>query len=66
MEWAFEKPDDYWHYVMDLAGALAMAIRSLPEPEQAAIRRLTEERLEPVARRPGYGLPGRCLNVLAE
>jgi hypothetical protein len=51
---------------MDHAGALAMVIRSLPEPDQAAIRRLTEERLEPVARRPGYGLPGRCLNVLAE
>ena len=66
MEWAFEKPDDHWHYVMDHAGALAMKIRSLPEPDQAAIRRVTEERLEPVARRPGYGLAGRCLNVLAE
>jgi ubiquinone/menaquinone biosynthesis C-methylase UbiE len=66
MVWSFDSPDDHWHYVMDLAGALAMVIRSMPEPEQAAIRRLTEERLEPVARRPGYGLPGLCLNVLAE
>jgi ubiquinone/menaquinone biosynthesis C-methylase UbiE len=66
MEWAFETPGDHWHYVMDHAGALAMVIRSLPEPEQGAIRRVTEERLEPVARRPGYGLPGVCLNVLAE
>jgi ubiquinone/menaquinone biosynthesis C-methylase UbiE len=66
MEWAFESADDHWHYVMDLAGALAMVMRSLPEREQAAIRRLSEERLEPLARRPGYGLPGLCLNVLAE
>jgi ubiquinone/menaquinone biosynthesis C-methylase UbiE len=66
MEWAFESPDDYWHYVMDLAGAIAMVMRSLPEREQAAIRRLTQERLEPVARRPGYRLGGLCLNVLAE
>jgi len=65
MEWAFESPDDQWHYVMDLAGAIAMVMRSLPESEQAAIRRLSEERLEPVASRPGYGLPGLCLNVLA-
>jgi ubiquinone/menaquinone biosynthesis C-methylase UbiE len=65
MEWAFESTDDHWHYVMDLAGAIAMVVRSLPESEQAAIRRLSEERLEPVARRPGYGLPGLCLNVLA-
>jgi SAM-dependent methyltransferase len=66
MVWSFDSRDDHWHYVMDLAGALAMVIRSMPESEQAAIRRLTEERLEPVARRPGYGLPGLCLNVLAE
>jgi ubiquinone/menaquinone biosynthesis C-methylase UbiE len=66
MEWSFDSPEDYWRYVMDLAGALAMVIRSLPEREQAAVRRLTEERLEPVARPPGYRLAGLCLNVLAE
>jgi len=66
MEWSFETPDDHWRYVMDLAGALAMVVRSLPEDEQAAVRCLTEERLEPKVRRPGYGLGGRCLNVLAE
>jgi hypothetical protein len=66
MLWAFATPDEQWHYVMDLAGALAMVIRSLPEDEQAAVRRLTEERLESVVRPPGYGLPGVALNVLAE
>jgi ubiquinone/menaquinone biosynthesis C-methylase UbiE len=65
MEWAFETPDDHWHYVTDHAGALAMVVRSLPEDDQAAIRRLTEKRLESIARPPGYGLPGVCLNVLA-
>ena len=66
MVWAFATPDEHWHYVMDLAGALAMLVRALPDDDQAAIRRLTEERLESVARPPGYGLPGVCLNVLAE
>jgi ubiquinone/menaquinone biosynthesis C-methylase UbiE len=66
MEWAFETPDDHWHYVMDLAGALAVLIRALPEDDQAAVRRLTEERLDAVVRRPGYNVPGLCLNVLAE
>jgi ubiquinone/menaquinone biosynthesis C-methylase UbiE len=65
MEWGFESADDHWHYVMDLAGAIAMVMRSLPEREQAAIRRLAEKRLEPVARPPGYRLGGLCLNVLA-
>jgi ubiquinone/menaquinone biosynthesis C-methylase UbiE len=66
MEWAFDSPDGHWHYVLDLAGALAMVVRSLPEPEQAEVRRVSEERLRPVARSPGYGLPGVCLSVLAE
>jgi SAM-dependent methyltransferase len=66
MEWEFDTPDDHWRYVMDLAGALAMVIRTMPEREQAAVRRLTEERLEPLAREPGYRLAGLCLNVLAE
>jgi SAM-dependent methyltransferase len=65
MVWHFDTPDDHWHYVMDLAGALAVVVRSLPEREQAAVRRLTEERVEPLVRRPGYGLGGLCLNVLA-
>jgi ubiquinone/menaquinone biosynthesis C-methylase UbiE len=65
MEWRFASPDEHWHYVMDLAGALAMMIRSLPERDQAEIRRLTEERLAPLTAGPGYGLPGLCLNVLA-
>jgi ubiquinone/menaquinone biosynthesis C-methylase UbiE len=66
MEWEFDTPDDHWHYVMDLAGALAMLIRALPEEDQAAVRRRTEEKLEPVVRRPGYNVAGLCLNVLAE
>jgi hypothetical protein len=41
-------------------------IRSMPQREQAAVRRLTEERLKPFAQEPGYRLAGLCLNVLAE
>jgi ubiquinone/menaquinone biosynthesis C-methylase UbiE len=65
MVWHFDTPEHHWHYVMDLAGALAMVVRSLPEREQAAVRRLTEERVEPLVQPPGYGLSGLCLNVLA-
>jgi SAM-dependent methyltransferase len=66
MEWSFDTPDEHWHYVMDLAGALAMVVRSMPEDEQAAVRRITEQGLEPMVKPPGYGLGGVCLNVLAE
>jgi SAM-dependent methyltransferase len=65
MDWAFETPDDHWHYVTDHAGALAMRVRSLPEEDQAAIRRGVEEAVAPSVRGSGYALPGACLNVLA-
>src|SRR5215210_6519068 len=35
MEWSFDSPGDFWHYVMNLAGGLAMAIGAQPESEQA-------------------------------
>jgi ubiquinone/menaquinone biosynthesis C-methylase UbiE len=65
MEWRFDSLAEYWHYVIDLKGALAMVIRSLPEAEQKALSEEVERRLGPYAEGSGYRLPGMCLNVLA-
>jgi ubiquinone/menaquinone biosynthesis C-methylase UbiE len=65
MEWRFDSFDDYWHYVTDLAGAVAMVVRALPEADQRAVRDQVERRVEPDADGDGYRLPGMCLNVLA-
>jgi ubiquinone/menaquinone biosynthesis C-methylase UbiE len=65
MEWRFESLDGYWHYVTDLAGALAMALRALPEADRAAIRAEVARRVEQYAAGGGYRFPGMCLNVLA-
>jgi ubiquinone/menaquinone biosynthesis C-methylase UbiE len=65
MEWRFDSFDDYWHYVTDLAGAVAMVVRALPEADQRAVRDQVERRVEPHADGDGYRLPGMCLNVLA-
>jgi ubiquinone/menaquinone biosynthesis C-methylase UbiE len=66
MAWRFDTATDYWQYVLDLAGGLAIVIRAMPEREQEAVRRLTEEKLRMHVQSPGYTLPGLCLNVLAE
>jgi ubiquinone/menaquinone biosynthesis C-methylase UbiE len=66
MAWRFDTAAAYWQYVKDLAGGLAIVIRAMPEREQEAVRRLTEEKLRPHVEAPGYTLPGLCLNVLAE
>jgi ubiquinone/menaquinone biosynthesis C-methylase UbiE len=65
MAWRFESAEEYWHYVIDVKGALAMLVRALPEEEQAALSDEVGRRLEPYAEGRGYRLPGMCLNVLA-
>lgn len=65
MAWRFESLAEYWHYVIDLKGALAMLVRALPESEQEVLSDEVERRLEPYADGDGYRLPGMCLNVLA-
>ena len=65
MAWRFESLAEYWHYVIDLKGALAMLVRALPESEQELLSDEVERRLEPYADGHGYRLPGMCLNVLA-
>jgi ubiquinone/menaquinone biosynthesis C-methylase UbiE len=65
MAWRFESPAEYWHYVTDVKGALAMLVRALPESEQEALSAEVERRLVPYADGGGYRLPGMCLNMLA-
>lgn len=65
MAWRFESPAEYWHYVMNVKGAIAMLVRALPEAEQAALSEEVARRLEPYGDGDGYLLPGMCLNVLA-
>jgi SAM-dependent methyltransferase len=61
----FDSLDAYWHYVTDLAGAVAMLVRALPEEDQRAVRDEVERRVQAYADGDGYRLPGMCLNVLA-
>jgi SAM-dependent methyltransferase len=65
MEWSFDSLAEYWHYLTDVKGAIAMVVRSLPEAEQDALSDDLARRLEPYADGGGYRLPGLCLNVLA-
>ena len=51
--------------VVDLAGAIAMVLRSLPDEEQAAVRERVQQELQPYEEGQGYRLEGSCLNVLA-
>jgi ubiquinone/menaquinone biosynthesis C-methylase UbiE len=65
MAWRFDSLAHYWHYVTDLAGAIAMVVRALPETEQGALSEEVARRLGPYSEDGGYRIPGVCLNVLA-
>ena len=65
MTWRFENSDAYWDYLTGLAGAIAVAIATLPGEDQRALRGRIEEAVEPDRTKGGYELPGLAQNTLA-
>jgi SAM-dependent methyltransferase len=60
----FESTDDYWFFLREVAGALAVVIMALPESRQRAVRATMDDRLAAFRSDGGYALPGLCLNVV--
>jgi ubiquinone/menaquinone biosynthesis C-methylase UbiE len=60
----FDGTDDYWFFLRELAGALAVVITALPEERQRAVRATIDDRLAAFRSNGGYALPGLCLNVV--
>lgn len=60
----FESTEEYWSFLREIAGALAVVITALPEGDQQTVRRAIEDRLVSFRARGGYALPGVCLNVV--
>jgi ubiquinone/menaquinone biosynthesis C-methylase UbiE len=65
MTWWFDSYADYWHHLVDVKGAIAMVVRSLPDTARELLSEEIERRLGAYADGDGYRLPGMCLNVLA-
>jgi len=65
MTWRFESFEEYWTFLTEVAGAIAVAIAALPEEDQRALRERIEEAVEPYRTNGGYELPGLAQNTLA-
>ncbi|HEX2504459.1 MAG TPA: methyltransferase domain-containing protein [Miltoncostaeaceae bacterium] len=65
VEWSFASADDVWTFVRDLAGALALVLKAMPEPDQSEVRSTLTDALEPYRNGAGYTMPGAALNALA-
>jgi len=60
----FASADEYWSFLKEIAGALALVITGLPQERQHIVQRAVEDRLGPFRRDGGYAVPGVCLNVV--
>jgi SAM-dependent methyltransferase len=62
----FSDFEDYWSFVQEFAGAVAMLLRSFSEEQRAAVRQATEKGTEGFRTdQGGLDLPGLSVNVLA-
>jgi SAM-dependent methyltransferase len=57
--------EDFWSFVREFAGAVAILLRSFSDGERAAVREATVRATEGFRTDHGYDLPGLSLNALA-
>lgn len=65
MTYRFASPDEYWGFITELAGALALLIARMPSDEQGAVRDKVLAAVEPYRSGASYEIPGMALNALA-
>ena len=66
LTYGFSDFDDYWRFVNQLAGGLALALGALSEDDRAAVRDLTAGKLADLRAPDGsYSMPGVTQNTLA-
>jgi SAM-dependent methyltransferase len=61
----FSDFEDYWSFVREFAGAVAILLRSFSDEQRAAVRDATERATERFRTSEGYDLPGLSVNALA-
>ncbi len=63
--WRFGDADEFWSFLTEIAGGVALVIKELPASEQQAVRDLLRERSAAFASDGGYAFPGVAINVVA-
>jgi ubiquinone/menaquinone biosynthesis C-methylase UbiE len=65
MTWRFESFEEYWTFLTEVAGAIAVVIAGLPEEQQRILRDRIQQASEPYRANGGYAFPGLSQNTLA-
>ena len=61
----FSDFDDYWRFILEFAGAVAVLLNSLTDEQRAAVRDSTEEGAGAFRTSHGYDFPGVSVNAVA-
>jgi SAM-dependent methyltransferase len=64
VEWKFDSRDDYWRFLNELAGGMALVIGALPDDEQQAVREQLDENANAFQQNGRFVFPGVALNVV--
>ena len=65
VEYRFEDFEEYWRFLHELAGAVALVLERLSADDLAQVREAMEQRAEPWRSNGGYVMPGVALNAVA-
>lgn len=65
LEWRFEDFDEYWFFLGEMAGAIALVMKTLSDRELDQAREALQAAIEPYRSNGGYAFPGVTKNVLA-
>jgi len=63
LTWRFPRPDAYWWFLTEMAGAISPILCGLTADGQAKVRTLIEDMAQPFRADDGYAFPVLCLNV---
>ena len=67
LSWRFDGFDDYWRYIKELAGGIAILLRAMPDADRDAVRVQLEQAVGPFRVDGGrLELPGMALNASAQ
>ena len=61
----FSDFEDYWSFIGEFAGAVAILLRSFSDEERASVREATKRATEEFRTGQGYDFPGLSVNALA-
>ena len=64
--WRFTGFDDYWRFLTQLAGGIAIALQAMPEEDREAVRAEVEREVRDFQTSGGLELPGATLNASAD